>query len=41
MSDIDKLKKKLEEEVDDLIDVNEDSDLPVTEKKTRQRKVLK
>jgi len=41
MSKFDKLRKKIEDEVDELVDVNKDSDLPVREKLTKQKKVLK
>lgn len=32
-------KSELDKEVDDLYDVDEDSDLPVSEKKTKQKKI--
>jgi len=32
-------KKKLEKETEDLYDYNEDSDIIVTEKKTKQKKI--
>jgi|TARA_Y100000310_G_C20470102_1_gene709559 hypothetical protein len=35
------LKNKLEEELDELMDVDEDSDLPISERKTKQKKILK
>ena len=34
------LKKKLKEEVEDLMEVHEDSDLPIIEKRTKQKKFL-
>ncbi len=34
-----KKKKKIEEEAEDLYDYNEDSDILVTEKKTKQKKI--
>ncbi|MFH1606107.1 MAG: hypothetical protein ABIC91_02070 [Nanoarchaeota archaeon] len=39
MSELDKLKKKIRDEVDEIWDFDEDSDLPVTEKKTKQKKI--
>lgn len=41
MNEFDKLRKKLKDEIEDSMDVDEDSDLPITEKKTRQKKFLK
>lgn len=34
-----KKKTKLEDEIEDLYEVDEDSDLPVSEKKTKQKKI--
>jgi len=39
VSELDKLKKKIRDEVDEIWDFDEDSDLPVTEKKTKQKKI--
>ncbi len=41
MTKFDKLKKKIEDEVDEIVDVDEDSDIPVHEKHTKQKKILK
>lgn len=32
-------KSKLDDEIEDLYEVNEDSDLPISEKKTKQKKI--
>lgn len=32
-------KKKIEEEAEDLYDFDEDSDIPITEKKLKQKKI--
>lgn len=37
----DKLKRKLEKESEELYDVHEDSDIPITEKKTKEKKFKK
>jgi hypothetical protein len=34
-----KKKTELDKEIDDLFEVNEDSDLPVSEKKVKQKKI--
>ena len=34
-------KSKLDEETEDLYEINEDSDLPISEKKTKQKKIRK
>lgn len=34
-----KKRTELDDEVDDLYEVNEDSDLPITEKKVKQKKI--
>ncbi|MBW2968436.1 hypothetical protein KY362_08200 [Candidatus Woesearchaeota archaeon] len=34
-----KKKTKLDDEVDDLYEVHEDSDLPITEKKVKQKNI--
>ncbi len=34
-----KKKSKLDEEIDDLFDYDEDSDFPLTEKKTKEKKI--
>lgn len=41
MDELDKLRKELKDEIEDSVDVDEDSDLPITEKKTKQKKFLK
>lgn len=38
-NELDKIKKKLHKEFDDLLDVDPDSDLPVTEKKVKDKKI--
>ena len=37
--EIEKIKKKLKKEFDDLVDVNPDSDIPVSEKKVKDKKI--
>lgn len=37
----DKLKKKLEEETEDLYEVHENSDIPITEKRVKEKKIKK
>ncbi len=34
-----KKKSELEDEIDNLYDVDQDSDIPVSEKKTKQKKI--
>ena len=34
-------KKKLKDEIDDILEIDEDSDLPVHEKYTKGKKILK
>jgi hypothetical protein len=41
MSEINKLKKRIQEEVDDLLEIDEDSDLPIHERLTKQKKIRK
>ncbi|MFH1770608.1 MAG: hypothetical protein ABH828_03550 [archaeon] len=41
MDEFEKLRKKLRDEIEDSVDINEDSDLPITEKKTKKKKFLK
>ena len=36
-----KLRKKLEEEAEDLYEVHEDSDIPITEKRVKEKKIKK
>lgn len=41
MNEFDKLRKKLKKEFDDHLEVDEDSDLPVHEKFTKEKKIKK
>ena len=38
MEDIEKIKKKLKKDFDDIADVHPDSDIPISEKKTKDTK---
>ena len=37
--EIEKIKRKLRKDFDDLIDVNEDSDIPISEKRVKDKKI--
>lgn len=41
MEEIEKLKKKLKKEFNDIAEVNEDSDFPIHEKFTKEGKIKK
>lgn len=41
MDEIEKIKKKIKKELDETIEVDEDSDLPVHEKFTKEKKIKK
>ena len=38
---LDKIRKKIKEEVEDLYEVDEDSDIPISEKKVKEREIKK
>jgi hypothetical protein len=38
MEEIDKLRKKIKKEVEDIIEVDEDSDIPIREKQVKEKK---
>ena len=37
--DIDKIRKKLKKDFDDMLDVDEDSDIPISERKVKDKKI--
>lgn len=38
---LDKIRKKIKEEVEDLYEVDEDSDIPISEKKVKEKEIKK
>lgn len=41
MEETEKIRKKLRKELEDSIDINEDSDIPVRERLTKDKKIKK
>jgi hypothetical protein len=41
MKEKEKLRKKIEKEYEDIIDVDENSDIPISEKKTKEKHIKK
>jgi hypothetical protein len=39
MDDIEKIKRRLRKEFDDLIESDEDSDIPISERKVKEKKI--